>query len=307
MPSRAARPQNFRRTDDGTWLATGKTLTEALDNCAYGMLREKNPDVHLSIETNFFHTLIVADSIEYSFNVGRMLGFSEMRWTKLIREYVNAEHLERFIQNARETLDSQNRLGASDGMFFKDPPRYAKKHRWGGCLTSAVFIGNPEKGSRHKGTLIFHSRTTYIGFIGFLDAAIAYCLAWYITDGRPEDISFRWRIDSAQYTGFKTIPWMLKDPKLDRLLEQRSRRELEEKNYRKTFTPAWDNAIYWHSKTLLHWDRYDRDPVAFLENEKYGSLRRMKKCWLIHNGLIEDPGYSWEIEDLTFDKVIYQK
>jgi len=292
----------FDRQFSNAWLARGATLTGALEVCARGMFECTKPDARLSIETNFFNTQIYAESLEYEFDAGKSLWLAAQRWSRLIKEYVPREHLDRFIANAKSTLNRENRDGASDSMFFHDPPRYAKKHRWGGCLMGAVFIGNPDKhNTSNVGTLIFYSRTTYIGYIGWLDAAIAYVMAWYITDGSPELIDFHWHIGTAQLHSFKTIPWLLNQPDLKKRLEGYAKRENKTKGFCKTLTPAWCNATSWYSKMIRDWEAKGT-PERYLDEEKYGPLRRVKKCWLMAEGHIENRRPSWDVGELTFDK-----
>lgn len=290
------------RPNDFAWECHGEDLSIAMDMAIRGMLEQEEVDAQSNVECHFLNTTITTNSLQYSFDPGKMLWLTPLRWTRLIREYVPKESLERFIKHAKLTLRGDHRVGASDNMMFRDPQRYAKKHRWGGCLMGAVFVGDPEK-RPNGGTLTFFSRTTYIGYIGFLDAAIAYVMAWYITDGEPERIKFRWNIGCAQLHSFKLIPWLLNQPDLMKKLEKYAARELEEKGWRKRLNPGWQNAVVWYSKLLRDWER-DRDPTLYLDNEKYGPFKRVKKCWLMGKGLVENTRVSWNVEDLTFEKAI---
>jgi len=290
----------FYGTAGESWLVEGGDLTDAMEGAIRFMLEEDDPDAQSNVECHFLNTAIVAKSLDYDFDPGEKLWLTPLRWTRLMREYVPGLALERFIKNARGTLRGDHRVGASDNMMFRDPERFAKKHRWGGCLMGAAFVGDCEK-RPEGGTITFFSRTTYIGYIGFLDAAIAYCMAWYITDGEPERIKFRWNIACAQLHSFKLIPWLLNQPDLMKKLEEYAKKELAEKGWRKRLTPGWQNAVVWYSKLLRDWER-DGDPDLYLANEKYGPFKRVKKCWLMGKGLVEERRESWNVQGLTFEK-----
>ena len=176
----------------------GTTIEEALRDSTYEHLDTHYPDEVLNIETHLFDVTISAETCELGeLDLGKHLWLNKQRWSRLIREYVPADPLHRFIEQAFEIYSGNSRKGATANMMFRDPPRSAKKHRWGGCLMGATF-----RGAQGKSKITFHSRTTYMGYIGFLDAAIAHAMASLIDE--PSNIAFEWHISSQQLHCFKT-------------------------------------------------------------------------------------------------------
>lgn len=275
------------------WRQTGHTIDEVVRKQVECQIFAENPDAVLSIENHCFDVLLASRTCKMMFDVGKELHLNIGRWSRLIREYTQREALETFLGNAKLIYNGDARDGAVTNMLFRDPPRKAKKHRWGGCLLAATFRG-PRKGATVS-TLSFYSRTTYIGYMSFLDAAIAAVMARQIGD--PKNIQFRWYITSAQLHHFKTLPYLY------------SQKELYEK--------LRGNADFWHdgqervspgSKHLNNWqDRVERDfdshGMDMVEVEKYGPFKRVKRRWLEHTGrLTTHIPPSLPISKLTFDK-----
>jgi len=156
----------------------------------------------------------------------------------------------------------------------------------------ATFRG--EKGNRP--TITFNSRTTYMGYIGFLDAAIAHVMAREIAT--PEDIGFRWHITSQQLHCFKTLPYIYSQPDLMKFLEKlgRNRRLIDKQS------PTWRHVGKWYCKVLDHFDEHG---VDMLDVEKYGPFKRIKRRWLEHKGhLDKNVPPSCLVDTLTFKKAV---
>jgi len=252
------------------------TLTDAMHTAVRDMLDSQHPDAILNIETHHFNVIILAHSCEYELDIGKELWLNQSRWTRLTREYIASDSLEAFINGAATILAGEARDGACVGMLFNDPRRMAKKHRWGGCLQSATFRGD----ASNNPTLTFYSRTSYIGYMGMMDAAIAYVIAREIAD-QFEDldvshIAFRWYLTSAQLHHFKSLPFIYSQFDLHKKLKGRWAREKDK-------SPAWRHIIRWHQKVEDAWAQY-QDPELMLANEKYGPFRRIKRRWLEHQG-----------------------
>jgi len=259
----------------------GKTITTAMDNAVRHHLEVPIPDAVLNIETHLFHVTISANSCEYSLDLGREVWLNKSRWSRLIREYINNTQLWRFIKQGMEIYHGKARKGATANMLFRDPERFAKKHRWGGCLMGVTFRGE------HGNTpiLTFFSRTTYMGYMGLLDAGIAHIMAQYIS-GTPEsagegvgDIGFRWHISSQQLHCFKTIPHMFSKPDLMADLERYTRKP--DAWCKEHLTPTWRYIVKWYRKILEAHKQYG---VKMLDHEKYGPFRRIKRRWLEYKG-----------------------
>jgi hypothetical protein len=200
--------------------------------------------------------------------------------------------LQLFIEQAQLILGGGARKGATAVMRFRDPVRSEKKHRWGGCLQCATFRGQVHK---NKPTLTFYSRTTYMGYIGLLDAAIAYVLAREI--GEPGLTQFRWVLTDMQLHAFKTLPFVFSQPDLFAQLNRfaKSRRG-------KPKSPTWKHLVNWYRKILA---AYNEHGVDMLDLEKYGPFRRIKRRWLEHMRHVDKGAPPpLGVEELDFEKAI---
>lgn len=260
------------------------------------------PDAVLNIETHLFNVVLCADSCEYDLDLGKEVWLNRQRWSRLIKEYVPLEALNRFIDQAVEIRTGQARDGATANMMFRDPDRYAKKHRWGGCLMGATFRGDGRKAG--KSTITFYSRTTYIGYMGLLDSAIAAVIASSIvnrvTETALSDIAFRWHISSQQLHGFKTLPYVYSQPNLLPLV-QKARRAI-----RLTTPPSLYYMGKWYDKVVTGWTNAQAAGMSceeWLNTEKYGPFRRIKRRWLEFKGFLSKHiPPSCPVSSLSFEK-----
>lgn len=278
------------------------TLTTLLEDAMNWHLEVKEPDAVLSIETHMFDVQFIAQCMELEFDVGSLLHLNIGRFSRLVKEYVPRTPVERFVAQCHEIVSGNARDGAVAGFLFRDPPRHAKKHRWGGCLQSAQFRRN-DRPNRARFTLTFNSRTTYLGYMGHLDACLAYTLASYITD--PSKVEFIWNIGSVQLHCFKSLPLIFKTPSLFKILENLAKREVTDVAMRAIKThygPTWYYLVKWYQRILRDYDAYGLEMVAV---EKYGPFKRVKRRWLEFKGLLtKNIPPSLPVQDLTFDKAI---
>lgn len=280
----------------GQWVVLGDTITDTMHKAVRACIEEESPDVVANIESHFYHMLLVADSCQYDLDLGTEVWLNVGRWSRLVKEYIDKAHLERFIEQADEIFTGNARDGATANMMFRDPDRYAKKHRWGGCLMGATFRG----AHNQFPTLTFFSRTTYIGYMGLLDAGLAHVMSQYITGYFPE-VSFRWHISSAQLHCFKTLPFIFSQPDLMEKLEANAEAvDSQGKAAREEMSPTWWYITNWYRKILQH---YEEHGDAILEMEKYGPFKRIKRRWLEHQGILDKAlPPSLPISSLTLDK-----
>lgn len=258
----------FKRNGSG-WDIWGRTLTEALHNAVRGALT-KIPDEVLNIESHFFDVTLSAGTCELELDLGTELWLNKQRWSRLIKEYVPRDSLERFLDQCVEIYNGEARKGATANMMFHDPIRYEKKHRWGGCLMGATFRAETE--GYHM--LTFYSRTSYMGYIGLLDAAIGQAMMQQA--GIPlEHISFRWHLTSMQLHCFKTLPFIFSQPDLFDKLQQCST------DARRIDGPTWANITKWYLKILAAWEEHGDEMI---DHEKYGPFKRIKRRWMEHMG-----------------------
>lgn len=278
------------------WVFHGDTMSELIADTVRTHLNHAKPDAVLNIETHLFNSSLTCnDATKYDLDVGKNLWLNKQRWSRLIREYVPLDSLNRFIDQTQEIMNGEARLGATANMLFRDPDRYAKKHRWGGCLMGATFRGDNKKSG--VATLTFYSRTTYIGYMGLLDAAIASKIATSISTTQP--IAFHWHIASMQLHCFKTLPYIYSQPDLMAHLEKYAK-------FRRSIDSApstWRHLAKWYCKVLEHWRQSGENVDKFLSTEKYGPFRRIKRRWCEHKGYLQKHvPPSLLVADLDFSK-----
>lgn len=195
----SSRPSRFDNMSD-LWRDTVKSMM-------YGTIDNGGIDYVANIDCIRYGSRLVADSMAYDFDLGRDLWLNRARWTRLVREYLDAVEVRRFIDNATRIGLSEGKRGVITSMHCNNVARHAKKHRWGNCMLAFTYrglrTGTP--------TLTLHSRVTYIAYIGGADLAVAHTLARYI--GRRirvpvDEFRFEWSIDSLQLHAFKSLPML---------------------------------------------------------------------------------------------------
>lgn len=294
-------PYSFIKAENG-WLGYDNTISELMTTTMSGCLGASNPDVNASIESHFLNVQLYANKATYDLDIGKDMWLNVGRWSRLIKEYVPADGWKQFKSSARSIYSGDCRDGAATGMMFRDPPRYMKKHRWGGCLMSAVFTHRPGRSP----LLTINSRTSYLGYMGMLDAAIGSCMARFISRGESEKVSFAWNLSSLQFHGFKSLPYMFHNESWMNMLTKCSKvfkggpkcKEVAE--LRKSTSPTWFILARWYYTILRDFDRYGKDMCA---RQKYGPLKRVMRRWLEWKRIGKTPiPPSLPVTKLKFEK-----
>jgi hypothetical protein len=259
-------------------LIIGKDITELLNNAISYHLNLEIPDAVLGIETHAFDVVLEANSCEYSLDVGKDLYLNVGRWSRLVKEYLNKEHLERFIKLSKFIASGEARKGASTEMRFKDPIRSEKKHKLGGCLMGAVWRGSLKE---NNCTLIFYSRTTYLGYLAHLDAAIAHIIARKIVGKENlHKVKFKWYICSQQFHCFKSLPLLYTKPQIMKKLDEYSL-----SNNIDDLPPTIRDTVKWLKRIKR---LYKEHGLKMLDIEKYGPMKRVERRWCQHMKYIKD-------------------
>lgn len=281
-------------------VVTGQSLTDALHKAVRFQLDHESPDAVLNIETHLYDVTVTARSCVYELDIGKELWLNRGRWSRLTKEYVPKEPLERFVAQGKEILAGLARQGATANMMFRDPDRYAKKHRWGGCLMGATFRGDNRKDAA---TLTFFSRTTYMGYMGLMDGALAAVMARLIA-GDASKVRFRWVITSSQLHCFKTLPFVYSQPDLiDRLEYFTNLLKVDPRMCRQRMSPTWYHMSKWYAKVLEA--HRTLGTVKMLEQEKYGPFRRIKRRWLEYKGHLKKAvPPSLKVDALDFGRAV---
>lgn len=270
------------------WTLTAQTMTELALEGPRSHLDVPEPDVVASSETHLRNTLLMARSCELDFDIGLDLMLNKTRWSRLIREYVPRDGVDRFVEQAQE-IDNDRRRTSTANFLFNDPKRYEKKHRWGGCLMGMTYSGGSAKDRR---ILTLYSRTTYIGYMGLMDLCLAHVVARMI--GRESEIEFRWHISNQQWHYFKSLPYVFTQPDLMAECEWWTR------NPDRDGPPAWKRM----AKDLVKVEEsFELHGTEMCEHEKFGPRKRVKRRWMESKGFktnLIPP--SCPVSTLTFEK-----
>jgi len=254
-------------------------------------LEHPSPDACLGTETHLFNVVLTAKSCKYTLDMGEELWLNMGRWSRLIKEYISKDSLETFLRCSKIIYRCEARQGATTEMKFIDPIRSEKKHRWGGCLMGITYRGEYD----NHPTLTLYSRTTYMGYMGLLDAAIVHVLANMISDNHPEKISLRWHISSMQLHSFKSLPYMFTNELWYRCLNDWEKN----RSIIPSLKPTWRECMRWYCRICEH---FDAQGNAMMDTEKYGPLKRVKRRWLEHNNYLPMSVPSVLVNRLTFEK-----
>lgn len=223
-------------------------------------------DFVASADTVAYDNLLLADSMAFDIDLGRDLWLNKQRWTRLVRQYLDPSDTRTFIDRAADIGLGEGKRGVVTQMPCASVRREAKKHRWGNCMLGFTYRGLRKWAGEDVGpTIAMHSRVSYIAYIGGLDLALACVLAREIgkrIEVDPSEFSFRWYIDSLQFHGFKSLPFLYRNEYI---------RDLENPALRSEY-PTIKLVGKW-------WDGIVRDTESevALTDQKYGPLRRVRR------------------------------
>jgi len=270
------------------------TQTELWHDVTRWHLYKPEVDYYATIGTNLNNVILEAQSMEFEFDL-RSLWLNRSRWTRLTREYLNGPETTDFVRRSREILTDKGRNGVITQMQFATVQRYAKKHKWGGCLMSATFRGHRKRNIIP--TLTLHSRVSYNCYMLGMDFCLAHVLAREISQGDPGQIRLQWHFDVLQTHSFKSLPFIYSQPDLLAELVRSGKQEpnIDDEGFRNEY-PTWRAIGKW-------WDtvrRYEEEGKTVAE-EVYGPLKRIRRRWEEHKQGIYVP--SVRVEELDFGKV----
>jgi len=231
-----------------------------------GTLDNGGIDFVASIDTISYDNLLACESMAFDLDLGRDLWLNRSRWTRLVRQYLDASDTAQFLDRSADIGLGEGKRGVVTQMPCASVRREAKKHRWGNCMLGFTYRGVRRNGKfDERPTITMHSRVSYIAYIGGLDLGLAHVLGREI--GRRievpvEEFRFRWHVDSLQFHGFKSLPL---------LYRQEYIADLENPSLRSEY-PTIKLVGRW-------WDQVVRDHEAGipLDEQKYGPLRRIRR------------------------------
>lgn len=271
------------------------TLTDLWHVSAQKMLfaKEEDLDFIASIDTMCYDNVLSCDSMRFDFDLGRDLWLTKSRFTILQRDYLDLHELNQFLDRCKSIGLGEAKRGVVTQMFAKQHGRRNKKYRWGNCMLGWSFRG----GNKYEQpTLTMHSRVSYIAYIGGADLALCYVLAREIgrkIGRKPKDFQFRWHVDSLQFHGFKSIPYLFRFGLDDILRDDTGEFPSSDHPTLKLVRRWWSGMVQKHE-----------DGVP-LEAEKYGPLKRIRRRYEEH---LQDPEHTLgisppriPIKELTLD------
>lgn len=237
------------------WHRAARTMLTAGPIGSDGILDWKG-----SSETYSYSNVLKADSMAYHFDVGRDLSLNRSRFTTLQRAYLHPQDLDAFL----DRVEVIGRRTASRGVLTTMVVRQKEGSR-GRYANGPCIIGYGWRGG-HRGpppTLVLHSRTSYLTYMGGMDLALCHVLAKVIAERLEipvEDIRFEWHSDALLTHNYKQIPMSMVHHR--DLIGKRKTYPSSQHPSLKLLRREWGIMI----------DKIDTP----LEDEKWGARRR---CW----------------------------
>lgn len=241
---------------DYLWLRVNQALLWAKeDDLAYKS----------SLDTMIVDGFAHADSAAYSMNIGESLWLTPVRFTTMVRQYVNPTLLETWLEGCARIGTKGRGVNAMDMLGVKatvvQSNSRASRRKWGGCMRMVTYRAFPTP------TISLFSRTSYLGYIGGLDLLVAHKLAGLVgdlIDVPVEDFAFNWHCDVWQFHGFKSMSYIF-DTGQDKYLRG-DRPKLEAKY------PTWKLVRGWYQRLV----RKDEEGQTYAEMS-YSAERRIRR------------------------------
>lgn len=163
-------------------------------------------------EVGLHNVTIGCKSIDFDYDF-KKLWVPPTRWKLMVRQYIDPVALADCLAKIEERMTGKFAGNKGRGIAVlrtrlvqgKGTGRGVRR-RWGSCMLNLSFRNNPIP------TVTLNSRTTYFGYLALVDVAVARAFAAEcsrITGTPLADIQFVWRLDLAQYHGFRSLAWAL--------------------------------------------------------------------------------------------------
>ncbi|QGH76676.1 hypothetical protein PBI_QUASAR_48 [Gordonia phage Quasar] len=285
-------------------LIRADTMHEAHDKLAERLLYSTAD--HLDFTTGMDgvlqHVYLEAKSMTFDYDLKRVW-VPPSRWTMMIRQYLNSEDVEQWLNLIEKRLVKGKKPGRPI-LRLEDLEEYEEElptlrtqrvqsrtggkstvRNLGSCMLTLSISLTPHP------TITLHSRACYVGYLSPLDMAVAYHLGRLAADvvGLPlETFRFVWFIETAQFHQFRTIAFALGDEEQrDRFLSGRD-------------TPdrvCWQRSL----KHFNRWRQQDAEGVLYQDMQKFVSYQRLRKRY--HSEVL---GYDHAMEFATDDNKAFR-
>lgn len=181
-------------------------------------------------EVGIHNVTIGCDTIDFDYNL-KSLWVPPSRWSMMVRQYIDKEALQDNLAKIEERM-AGNYSGTKGRGIAVMRTRMVQgkgtgrgvRRRWGSCMLNLSYRNNPVP------TVTLNSRTTYFGYLALVDVAVAraYAAECSRITGTPlSSIQFVWRLDLAQFHGFRSLAWALGNPKIKAMMDKHVDRRME--------------------------------------------------------------------------------
>lgn len=172
-------------------------------------------DDDISISVSRHNVVAAADRFEWDLDL-KSLWLSKQRWTMLVNQYLDPGAMGYWLDGIESGLAvKKNARGIATMRTNTVTPRQTGRgltRRWGSCILAFSYRQIP------RPQFTMHSRTSYLGYIAALDMSLAYCLAKRVeerTGVPPEEMSFIWQLEAAQFHPMRSMAWYFSHDKMD--------------------------------------------------------------------------------------------
>jgi hypothetical protein len=163
-------------------------------------------------EVGLHNVIIGCRSFDYNVNL-KQFWMPASRWTMMVRQYIDPGALEDCLAKVDDRLKGRGRGIATLRTRLVQGKGTGRgvRRRWGSCMLNLSFRSNPIP------TVSLNSRTTYFGYLAAMDIGVAHAFARAcgdIVNIHPGDMEFVWKLDLAQFHGFRSLAWCLMDEEI---------------------------------------------------------------------------------------------
>jgi hypothetical protein len=223
---------------------------------------EQPVDMVSSVDTHLLNVVAEAESFQWDFDL-RDAWLTKARFNTLIRQYIDPVAAENWLDTVEAKLGKRKRGTAvmRTNIVQKRGNTNRPSRQWGSCMLNISFRRVPYP------QITLYSRTSYFGYIGYLDMTAAHVLAQEVSKrvGIPvEDMRFVWQIEDAQWS-WKSLSYMFQD-------EDRAQRLWDARDALAEGGERWDHLFDSHPGLGVAALWFDRFLLEDEDNVKYGDM-----------------------------------
>lgn len=239
-------------------------------------------DLVTSADTQLHDVLATAESCAYDDFDLKKVWLTPVRWGSLVRQYIDPTALASWLDLVEAKLTGRKRgisFMRTEVVRERQSEGKISNRRWGSCMLGVGYRAMP------RPQITLHSRTSYLGYIGQLDLALACVLAREVGQRvglEPSKISFAWHLEVAQFHGFKSLAWFYQDDYDRGKIEALSERPPTHKIFKKYPT------LRLAANQLRQLKRHDREGTLYGDMSFSQQLRIRRR----YHAEVMGPGYG---------------